>query len=123
MYNEKMKIGKYLRTFGEIGIVKTSYDGIQSKLKNKGKSMIFTRYSLKHVAEVYLILDVTTKHVVITRDITWLHVMYGEYTNIPEVERTYVPIIIATEYEPVIKHHESEDDSKTCEKRYMKLEI
>ena len=78
------KIPKYfsgLRVFGEIGILKTSYFRLQSKLQNKGDMAIFVGYSTRHVNNVYCMFNLTTQSISISRDITWLKVNYGKWKS------------------------------------------
>lgn len=62
-------------------IFKSNYDGMQAKLKNKGKPMMFIGYSLDHGSNVFKMLNIQTYHTVITRDIVWMGQVYGEWTN------------------------------------------
>ena len=78
------KIPKYfsgLKVFGEIGILKTSYSRLQSKLNNKGSTAIFIGYSTRHGTNVYRMFNLTTQSIIISRDITWLKVKYGKWKS------------------------------------------
>ena len=77
-YGRKCKIVNDLRKFGEIGVVKVEYDGMVSKLKNKGKSMMMCGYSLNHSKGVYRMYDFDTEKICISRDIKWLGLMYKD---------------------------------------------
>ena len=66
---------------------------MQSKLKNKGMLGIFVGYPNHHPKDAYRILNIATKKILITRDITWLKVTYGDYFKIPIKERSYVKLI------------------------------
>lgn len=78
-YNQKCKILNELRVFGEMGIVKTNYDKITSKLRDKGTTMVFIGYSLDHGTNVYRMLNLNTMGITISRDIIWLNVTYGNW--------------------------------------------
>ena len=88
-YNKKFKVTNELRTFGEVGVVKSSYSSMQSKIKNKGITMLFCGYSLCHGTHVYKMLNLETNRTVITRDIVWLNKTYGEWA-LDETDIEYV---------------------------------
>ena len=92
MYGKKSRMGGQLRTFGEMGVVKTVYKGMEVKLNNKGSTMIFTGYSLKHGKEVYRMMNPATHRIIISRDIVWLNKMYGIHQRIPQDAQTFIPI-------------------------------
>ena len=70
-----------LKVFGEIGILKTSYSRLQSKLNNKGSTAIFVGYSTRHGTNVYRMFNLTTQSISISRDIAWLNVKYGKWKS------------------------------------------
>ena len=55
------------------------YDKIKNKMKDRGKSMVFVGYSLKHAMKVYHMYDTYTRGIITTRDIMWLDLMYNEW--------------------------------------------
>ena len=78
------KIPKYfsgLKVFVEIGILRTTYSRLQSKLQNKGSTAIFVGYSTRHGTNVYLIFNLSTPSIIISRDITWINVKYGKWKS------------------------------------------
>ena len=78
------KLPKYfsgLKVFGEIGILKTTYSRLQSKLHNKGSTEIFIGYSTRHGTNVYRMFNLTTQSISISHDITWLNVKYGKWKS------------------------------------------
>lgn len=81
LYNYKMKLKNYMRTFGEMGVVKITYSEITSKLKNKGYMMMFIGYILSHGSNVYRILNLQTHRVSVTRDVSWINKMYVDWDN------------------------------------------
>ena len=106
MFGEKSKIINHLKIFGEMGVVKVNYDGMRAKLENKGSTMIFTGYSLKHGSGVFRMMNPQTYKIVITRDVVWLNKMYGVYHNVPEVERIFIPIMPTMEIEEVVENRQ-----------------
>ena len=83
-YKHTSKISQELRVFGEIGIVKTDYNHITTKLKNKGEPMIFAGYCMKHGSHVYRMFNLRTHGISVTRDIIWLGLTFGEWSSQPE---------------------------------------
>ena len=55
-YGTPLKIVNNLRTFGEIGIVKTATK-TQSKIVNRGEACIFVGYPLNHPSATYQMLN------------------------------------------------------------------
>ena len=51
-YGREAKIARYLRTFGEIGIVK-NIQKLKGKLEDRGRALIFVGYSDDHNKDVY----------------------------------------------------------------------
>lgn len=78
-YNTKCKILNELIVFGEMGVVKTNYDTITAKLKDKGETMLFIGYSLNHGTNVYRILNLKTRGITVSHDIIWLNIKYGKW--------------------------------------------
>ena len=60
-----------------MGIVKTAYSSLESKLNNKGTPGIFIGYSMNHGTNVYRIFNNKTKGISVSRDIIWLNVSFG----------------------------------------------
>ena len=59
-----------LKVFREIGVLKTTYSRLQSKLHNKGSTEIFVGYSTRHGTNVYRMFNLSTQSISISRDIT-----------------------------------------------------
>lgn len=79
LYGNKCKITKYIHTIGEFGVVKVVYNGMVSKVINKGKCMIFIGYCLNHSSGVFRMYDMDTKGIFITRDVTWLGNLFKDW--------------------------------------------
>jgi len=70
---EISKFVKYLRTFGEAGIVKNGKDG---KVGDRGITMVFVGYADEHAGNCYRMYNPMTSRVSVTRDIIWSGRMY-----------------------------------------------
>ena len=69
LFGAKPKLPSALKAFGEIGVV-TTKDDIQGKLKNRGTYCMLVGYSVNHASDVYRMLDLETKGIINTRDVT-----------------------------------------------------
>jgi hypothetical protein len=83
------KFVKYLRTFGEAGIVKNRKDG---KVGNRGITMLFVGYADEHAGNCYRMYNPVTSGVNVTCDVIWSRHMY--FTN-ENCEKTKVLPVIA----------------------------
>ena len=73
-YNDNPQFEKHLKTFGEIGIVTTKPGPkIKNKLEDRGAKCMFVGYAANHAGNVYRMLDLKTKRVLISRDVTWMN--------------------------------------------------
>ena len=75
---------KNLRTFGDIGIIANVQKKIKVDLDNRGSSCIFVGYSTTHEIGVFCFYDMTTKHIHLIRDVTWLNKNYGTWKGFKE---------------------------------------
>ena len=72
-YNEHPPFEKHLRTFGEVGIMTLKPgSSIKSKLGDRGIKCLFLGYAANHAGNVYRVLNLETKMVMISRDVKWL---------------------------------------------------
>ena len=76
----------HLRTFGEVGVVKTA-SPIQAKLENKGNLCIFLGYQDQGPADSYRFLRLATNKIITSRDVTWLNMSYGNFYRVPIKDR------------------------------------
>ena len=83
------KFVKYLRTFGEAGIVKNMKDG---KVGDRGITMLFVGYSSGHAGNCYRMYNLVTSRVCESRDIIWMGRMY--FTS-PNCKKTQLLPVIA----------------------------
>jgi hypothetical protein len=63
-----------LRTFGELGIVTVQPGNtIKSKLQDRGIQGMFVGYAENHAGNVYRVMNLKTKRVMLTRDVKWIN--------------------------------------------------
>ena len=84
-YGHPSKIMNNLRTFGELGIVKTA-SKTQSKIVNRGEACIFVGYPSNHPTNTYRMLNLRTHKVIISCDIIWMHRMHGTDNQTPNID-------------------------------------
>ncbi len=85
LYQRQSSWMKNLRTFGEIAVVNnTSKSKIAKKLENKGKICMLVGYSEEHPKGTYRFMDLNTKKVIMSRDVSWMNKTWGEYQGIKE---------------------------------------
>ena len=84
-YGKILDYAKYLRTFGEMGVVR-SIVTVKSKLEEQGKTCMFLGYSKAHTGGTYCMLNLLKIHLILSREIIWLNKTYGEY--LPRKENT-----------------------------------
>ena len=77
-----MKIMSYMKTFRDMGTVKTQYSNMTQNLANKGETMVFVGYSLNHGSNVYKMYNLKTNNISTSRDIVWLNMNYGKWEKI-----------------------------------------
>ena len=51
---------------------------VKSKLEYLGKTCMFLGYAQNHTGGTYRMLNLHTKHIVLSRDIIWIKKNYGE---------------------------------------------
>ena len=66
---------KYLRKWGEAGVVKTKTQGTP-KMQDRGSIYMFVGYSDNHSGDTYDMLNWKTRKITQTRDVYWLNRMY-----------------------------------------------
>jgi Reverse transcriptase (RNA-dependent DNA polymerase) len=71
-----------IHQFGEIGIVANTQQKIKGKLTNRGIACMNLGLAPNHSIDVYRMLNLHTKRVLMSRDITWLNQTYGQWKNL-----------------------------------------
>ena len=97
LYRKEMGQVRYLHSFGDMAVFAIR-DKIQGKLKDRGQICMFLGYSEDHDTSTYRMLNINTRKVIHTRDLTWLNKTYGEYYNVQQ---------------PMIVEIEDDEDEKT----------
>ncbi len=96
--------------------------GHTSKIKNKDEYAVFCGYSINHSGNVYQMLHLQTKTIILSRDIKWLNrFMDKENSTIKEEDENYIEIKSIQNPIPVnepatniqINNIDDEDDQST----------
>jgi hypothetical protein len=78
--NPKVKV---MKPFGEMAIVEdNARRKIQAKLENRGREYLFLGHAPNHADDTYRFLNLTTKKVIVSRDVVWLGKCYGDRRGI-----------------------------------------
>jgi hypothetical protein len=77
---EPSKLIWNLRTFGEMAVAATRLK-IQAQILNKGKYGMFVGYAPNHAPDVYRILKMENRRIVMSRDIRWLRKHYFQWSQ------------------------------------------
>ena len=81
-YGEDTKYARSLRTFGEMAVVAIHVEKkMRSKLDNRGKTCMFVGYADDHTKDVKRFLNIHTKRTILSRDVRWLIIIYGNDTR------------------------------------------
>ena len=106
-----------LRSFGEMGVVKTVYSPIKRKLQDRGQTMMFVGYIPHHSSELYRMCNFLTNKIVTTRYIVWLDKLYKDWEN--NSTEDYMPIAKRTRHNlecpDHLYHTPPDDDLNTFE--------
>jgi hypothetical protein len=89
LFGNKPRLPERLRSFSEIGVVTTKND-IQGKLINRGTPCMFMGYSINHAHDVYRILNIETKKIIISRDIVWMNTVYKDWKDQKDKKKSEV---------------------------------
>ena len=73
--------------FGEIAIVKNNGLKIKGKLKDRGMKEMFVRYADNHAGNVYRFVNLKTKKIIFSCDITWMNKLYGDVYNCKNITK------------------------------------
>ena len=79
----------FLRTFGEIAIVNNSGLKIKGKLRDRGIQAMFVEYADNHAGNVYRFVNMKTKKIILSRDVTWLNKLYGDMYKQNDIAKKY----------------------------------
>ena len=112
-YGNILDYAKYLSTFVEMGVVR-SINMLKSKLEDRGNMCMFLRYAQNYTGSTYHMFNISTKYIVLIRDVIWLNKPYGEYVSwekipsqAPIFYKTNKGIIIGPMYKLILKRMKS----------------
>ena len=115
------KWARYLRTFGEVGIVKSAAS-IQSKLDNKGRPCVFVGYPQhNHTGNVYRFFTIDKHSIIHSRDVQWMNQLWRQYArtqaataaNESDAESYSNPYSVLYDSEDDRADHNDSDDRRT----------
>jgi hypothetical protein len=128
MFGNKSHCVNNLRLFGEMGVI-TTKEKIQGKLKDQGTVCMFVGYSQSHACNVYRMLNMSTRHVIKSRDIKWLHKTYEDWCvkEDPESEKDDEiddddPILVNTKAQETIEQDKKKDKGSKFIREMKKLQ-
>ena len=81
-YGKDAKYMKYMRAFGEMAVVAV-YEGkkMRSRLVYRGKTCMFVGYAEDHSGNVYRLLNIHMKRIIMSRDVRWLNIIWKHYSR------------------------------------------
>ena len=82
------KYAKHLRVFGEMYVMADTDNKVgRTKIDPIGKISLFVGYSTQHAGDVYRFLNPKTCGVIHSKDVKWIHKMWGEFYKIKMIDR------------------------------------
>ena len=95
-HQEEWKGIPHLHQFGEMAVIKTG-ESIQSKLKDKGTTMMYVGRAMNHAKDVHRFLNPWTRKVTVTRDVSWLNQVYGDWKGLKLAKPPEIAIMLPPE--------------------------
>ena len=107
---------KFMRTFGEMAVV-AIHEGkkMRSKLDNRGKTCMFVGYAEDHAGDVFRFLNIHTKRIIMSRDVSWLNIIWKHYRMKSIYARKQVKLFLDEEERPIEEGKSVEEDSEEDE--------
>jgi hypothetical protein len=128
MFGNKSHCVNNLRLFGKMGVV-TTKEKIQGKLKDRGTVCMFVGYPPSHACNIYRMLNMSTRHVIKSRDIKWLHKIYEDWCvkEDPESEKDDEidnddPILANTKAQETVEQYKKKDKGSKVIREMKKLQ-
>ena len=82
---------KYLKSFGEMAVLAISDGGkMRSKLDTRGRAGIFVGYPDDHAGNVYRLINIQTKKIILSRDVQWLNSFWNKYKKQKDNSKKFV---------------------------------
>ena len=102
---------KHMRTFGEMAVV-AIHEGkkMRSKLDNRGKTCMFVGYADDHSGDVYRLLNIHTKRIIMSRDARWLNIIWKHYRMKSIYARKQVELFLDEEERSIEEDSEQEHE-------------
>ena len=109
---------KFLRSFAEMAVIAIS-DGkkMRSKLDTRGSTGIFDGYADDHAGNVYRVINIQMKQLILSRDIQWLNSFWNEYMKRRDDSKKLVD-----EFYSHQEDNQTQDESETEEPRENEIE-
>jgi hypothetical protein len=87
-YNKEVTGWQYMRQFGKIGIINCrSENKHKAKHLNPGRPCMYLGLAKDRWRKGYLrLLNLETHKVIMSRDVIWMDVRYGDYKKLPELD-------------------------------------
>ena len=87
-YGKEMPGWRYMKPFGEIAVVNygTSANKMKPKHLNRGRACFHLGRAANRPQDTYKFLNLETKQVIMSRDVTWMELVYGDYKKLPQDE-------------------------------------
>ena len=110
-YNDEAKYSKFLRSFGEMAVT-AIYDGkkLRSKLDTRGRKGIFVGYADNHAGNVYRIINIETKKIILRRDIQWLNSFWKEYKKRKDDSKKLVDVFCSMDEDDQTQEESGADE-------------
>jgi len=80
-YGTRSPYERVLKIFGEMGLKMENSKNLSEKLRNRGNLCFFVGFAKDHALNAYRAFDIESKKVIITRDVKWLKMTYGDHFN------------------------------------------
>ena len=110
-YNKDTKFMKHLRTFGEMAVVAIREGKkMRSKLDNRGNTCMFVGYADDHSGDVYILLNIHTKRIIMSRVARWLNIIWKYYRIKSIYARKQVELFLDEEERSTEEDSEQEED-------------
>ena len=106
-YNKDANFMKHLRCFGQMAVVAICEGGkMRSKLDNRGKICMFVGYVDDHSGDVYRVLTIKTKRIIMSRHARWLNIIWKHYRTKNIYARRQVELLLDEEERSIQEEYE-----------------
>ena len=81
MNNNEARYVQNLHSFGNMAVIRDIKKNIKAKLDNRGKLVMFVGYAKSHSGNVLRFLNINSSKIILSCDVKWLGITYGEYKS------------------------------------------